>query len=95
MVSEMFALGLIKTGVLSVLSLLYMANMLMTTEVHYSIDIVAGILFGFWFFRLATRYTALIDRLFSLPMVGWQKLIACIGPEEDIEIESTGSQASQ
>lgn len=94
-VSEMFALGLIKTGIFSVLALLYMANMLMTTEVHYSIDIIAGILFGIWFFRLATRYTAFFDRIFSLPFVAWRKVVACVGPEDEIEIETTGSQPSE
>lgn len=94
-VSEMFTLGLIKTGVFSVLALLYMANMLMTTEVHYSIDIIAGILFGIWFFRLATKYTTFFDRLFSLPLVGWCRLVACIGPEDDVDIKITDSQASQ
>lgn len=78
-VSEMFALGLFKTGVFAVLALLYMANMLMTTEVHYSIDIVAGILFGIWFFRFAAKYTVFFDRLASLPLVAGRKVMACIG----------------
>lgn len=69
--SEIFTLRLWKTGALALISLLYMANMLMATEVHYSIDIVAGILFGLWFYRFATRYTSFFDYILSLPLVGW------------------------
>jgi hypothetical protein len=94
-VSEMFTLGLIKTGVFSMLALIYMATMLMITEVHYSIDIIAGILFGIWFFRFAAKYTIFFDRLSSLPLVGWRKVVACVGPEDDIEIETNGSQGGQ
>jgi hypothetical protein len=68
-------LNLNKTGFLALLSLAYMANMLLTTEVHYSIDIFAGILFATWFYRMAIRYTIYFDKGFSLPMVGWNKLI--------------------
>lgn len=91
--AEMFALGLVKTGVLAVLSLLYMANMLMTTEVHYSIDIVAGILFGLWFFRVGAKYTIFFDRVLSLPFLAWQKLSQCAGRDDD-GAETVGSQVA-
>jgi hypothetical protein len=81
--AEMFHLQLTKTGVLALLSLLYMANMLLTTEVHYSIDILAGILFALWFYRLAIRYVVYFDKLFSLPQVGWNKLLELLRKEED------------
>ncbi len=64
-----------KTGVFGIISLLYMANMLLTTEVHYTIDILAGILYSLWFYQLAKRLTKSFDKLVSLPYVGWTKLI--------------------
>jgi hypothetical protein len=92
---EMFALGLVKTGMLSFVSLLYMANMLMATEVHYSIDIIAGILFGIFFFRIGTKYTSFFDRTLSLPLVGWQKLVQCIGRDDgENEAETVISQGT-
>lgn len=74
-------LKLTKTGIFALLALIYMANMLLTTEVHYSIDIFAGILFGLWFFRFATRYTIYFDRAFSLPFVGFRKIVECLKKE--------------
>jgi hypothetical protein len=81
--AEMFALGLVGTGTLAVVALLYMANMLLTTEVHYSIDIIAGILFGLWFFRIGKTYTIYFDKFLSLPLLAWKKLAQCLPREED------------
>ena len=78
---EFFELRYQKTGFFSLLALLYMANMLMTTEVHYSIDILAGILFAVWFYKNMRGITIYLDRAFSLPFVGWGRLMECLGKD--------------
>ena len=79
----MFSLGLIKTGALSMISLLYMANMLLTTQVHYTIDIIAGILFGIFFFRIANKNTVFFDKFMSLPFVAGKKVWECLGKDDE------------
>jgi hypothetical protein len=80
---EMFSLGLIKTGALSLISLLYMANMLLTTQVHYTIDIIAGILFGIFFFRIANKNTVFFDKFMSLPFVAGKKVWECLAKDDE------------
>lgn len=66
-----------------------MANMLLVTKVHYSIDIIAGIIFALWFYRLSERITYYLDYLFTLPKVGVAKIVACLRGEEEEPDEVT------
>lgn len=54
-VVEMFTLRYTKLGIFGVLSLLYMMNMLVTTKVHYVIDVIGGLIYSIWFYRLAIQ----------------------------------------
>lgn len=60
-----------------------MMNMLVTTKVHYIIDVIGGLIYSIWFYRLAIQGVQKFDRLVSLPYVALQKLIVCLKSEED------------
>ena len=64
---EAFQLNLNKTGVLALVSAVYMMNMLIVTRVHYVIDVIAGIIFAFWSYRLSKRYIIYFDKFLNLP----------------------------
>ena len=77
--TEMLTLGLTIPSILVGISLLYMMNMLLITKVHYTIDILGGLIFAIWFHRLASRYVIYIDKFLSLPhwLWAWLKLKYC------------------
>jgi hypothetical protein len=80
---ELITLRYRRIRILAIISLMYMANMLLVTKVHYSIDIVAGIIFALWFYRLSERITYYLDYVFTLPKVGVGKVVACVRGEEE------------
>ena len=71
---EAFKLGLRKIGILAFISLLYMMNMLVTTRVHYIIDVVGGLIFAIWSYRQSVRYVIFFDKLLSLPFFLFMKI---------------------
>lgn len=54
---------------LAFISLVYVMNMLIISRVHYTCDIMGGLIFAIWFHKTATRNTYYIDKLFSIPFV--------------------------
>jgi len=58
--------------------------MLISTRVHYSIDIIGGILFGFLSFDSSMKYLFYLDYFWSLPFLFITKLKNCFC-EETIE----------
>lgn len=55
------------------LSWVFMVNLLLITKVHYTVDIVGGLLFAMWFDWMGTKIVAYFDWVFSLPYktVNW------------------------
>ncbi len=47
--------------------LIYMMNMLIITRVHYTVDIMGGLIFSIYMYWLAGQLTVQIDKLISLP----------------------------
>jgi hypothetical protein len=63
----MFTVSYNWVGGAAFISLFYMVNMLTTTEVHYSIDVAGGLVFAFFFHKLAGNIVFYWDWLLSLP----------------------------
>lgn len=55
--------------------LIYMMNMLLITRVHYTIDVAGGLVFAFFWSRIAERYVSYFDWLVSLPYVVGRKVV--------------------
>jgi hypothetical protein len=51
---------------------------LLSTRVHYSIDIVAAMVFTFWIEEHLLKYVVFFDRLFSLVLQLLEKAFNCI-----------------
>jgi hypothetical protein len=66
----------------SYLVIIWFIFMLITTRVHYSIDIIGGILFGCLSFDIANRYLFYLDYFWSLPYLLFNKLTYCFRKEE-------------
>lgn len=49
------------------ISLLFMMNLLIITRIHYTIDIMGGIIFSLAFFRGVSYTLKYFDYLFSIP----------------------------
>ena len=56
-------------AILVFISWVFMLNMLLITKVHYLVDIVGGLIFSIWYYRLAIRIIVYFDKLLSLPYV--------------------------
>lgn len=71
--------------IMAFVSLIFMMNLLLITEVHYTADIIGGIVFSVWFYRTAIRITLYADKLLSLPyfIVKWIYDNKC--KEEEVE----------
>jgi membrane-associated phospholipid phosphatase len=52
-----------------------MINVLLITEVHYSIDVVGGLILSVWAFRTSKRIVEYIDKFISLPFKAGECLI--------------------
>ncbi len=55
--------------VFTFVSLIYMMNMLIITRVHYTADIVGGLIFSVYFYWLVGFHMIWIDKAASLPYV--------------------------
>lgn len=56
-------------ALLALISLLYMANMLTITRVHYTVDIAGGLLFAFFMHKNVRKIVYHCDWLLSRPFV--------------------------
>jgi membrane-associated phospholipid phosphatase len=54
-------------GLAVLVSLLFMMNMLTILEVHYTVDVAAGLVFAFFFHRLAGKVVYYWDWVLNLP----------------------------
>lgn len=76
---EMCTLRLKVLAILAFMSLIYMMNMLTITRVHYTVDIIGGLVFALFFYRTSKRVFIYFDKLFSLPyfIVKWIYVTQC------------------
>ena len=67
------------------IQLAYMVFMLIVSRVHYTIDVVGGIIFGLFSFYLSEKVIFYSDFLCSLPHLGYKKIKekCCSEEEED------------
>lgn len=71
---EMFYLGWYPVGIFFFLCLIFMMNMLIITRVHYSIDVMAGLIFATVSFRLTILILRYLDYLLSIPFYIGRKI---------------------
>ena len=66
---EFFAVGWPWWAAFSIFTAVVNTALMIFLRVHYSIDIVAGLLFGHYFWILAERYVYIIDwNVFRIPL---------------------------
>lgn len=63
----MFVVSYNWLGVAAFVSLFYMISMLTINRVHYTIDIAGGLVFAFFFHRMASKLVFYWDWILSLP----------------------------
>jgi hypothetical protein len=56
-----------KTGIFIFFNLIFMLNMLIITRIHYTIDIIAALIFATTVYRLTYIIIKYIDFVFSIP----------------------------
>lgn len=56
-----------KTGIFVFFNLIFMLNMLIITRVHYTIDIIAALIFAITIYRLTYLIIKYVDFVFSVP----------------------------
>jgi membrane-associated phospholipid phosphatase len=71
---EMFYLGWYWVGAFTFLNLIFMMNMLIITRVHYTIDVMAGLIFAITSFRLTILILKYEDYLLSIPFYIGRKI---------------------
>jgi hypothetical protein len=49
------------------ISLVYMMNMLITVRIHYTVDVIAGLLFSIFIYQLMSKGVKYCDMLGNLP----------------------------
>ncbi len=64
---EMFYLGWFWVGIFAFLNLIFMMNFLIATRIHYTIDIIGGLIFAVTSFRLTILIVKYEDYLLSIP----------------------------
>jgi hypothetical protein len=64
---EMFYLGWYWVGAFTFLNLVFMMNFLIITRIHYTIDVMAGLIFAVTAFRLTVLIVKYEDFLLSVP----------------------------
>lgn len=63
----MFYLGWYKIGTFAVLNLIFMMNFLIISRVHYTIDVIAGVIFAITSYRMTVLIVKYEDFLLSIP----------------------------
>ena len=69
----MYTLNNKKCTLIALISLLFMVNLLLVTQVHYFADIVGGLVYSSWCFWMVSKMVKWTDWVLSLPdlVVGW------------------------
>ncbi len=64
---ELFIIKWYYVSLIAFLTLIYMTNVLIITRIHYTIDIIAAIIFTILIYRLVIVVLKYVDFLFSIP----------------------------
>ena len=89
-VLEMFYINYRIMFCIGFLCLIFMMNMLIITRVHYTIDVMAGLIFAFFYHKLASKFVKYIDMLFTIPFYIVGLIITkCKSSKVDDETDST------
>lgn len=64
---ELFTVSYNWVGGAALISLLFMMNMLTIVRVHYTVDVAGGLVFAFFFHKLAGRIVYYWDWILNLP----------------------------
>lgn len=55
------------------MELIYMIVMLISCRVHYSIDVIGGIIFSLFFYKISENLVFYFDYFWSIPYLGYKK----------------------